>query len=123
MKHKVFILYSIVSVLILACVMVFVGMYEECREWKYHAATGTPVQSIQEAMVVFREYLPSEEYYHNYSLPNTIEEYKERFNIVPFQTTISYLSSETEFNTINIFNMLLGYAIGNDGSIYKYERC
>ena len=123
MKHKVFILYSIVSVLILACVMVFVGMYEECSEWKYHAATGKPVQSVQEAMMVFREYLPSEEYYHNYSLPNTMEEYKERFNIVPFQTTISYLNSETEFITINVYNMLLGYAIGNDGSIYRYERC
>lgn len=119
---------KILFLIIFIAVILFIGKRlssdrSECDKWLYYHESGKNVNSLEEAISVFREFLPTEEKYKNHQLPTTLEGFKEKYNAVPFIREEKVTTKDGINEKKRVYDMLLAYAIGEDGAIYKYKMC
>ena len=95
----------------------------ECDTWRYYRSSGKTVSSVEEAIEVFREFLPSEEKFKDHQLPTTLEGFKEKYNTVPFIKEEKVTTKDGYIEMKRVYDMLLAYVISDEGDIYKYNMC
>ncbi len=94
-----------------------------CGKWLFYKQGTQKVRNVEDAMKVFAAFLPSQPYYADHKLPKTLEGYRKKYNIAPFKTKLNILQKNGSYKKVEVYDMLLAYAIDKNGSIYSYNQC
>lgn len=96
---------------------------KNCGRWLFLTATSIKVSGADEAIIVFRSVLKQEDRYRNFDYPKDKVSIIKKFNLMPYKRLQEVVEYDGRKVKRQVYDMLLAYAISEDGDVYKYNMC